>query len=68
MCLLTGLFLSNEKIDSLIYSWLLGTIKITKTLSLWLTEIVTYTFLRLSVAAWLIIANYYYLKEVIMIE
>lgn len=68
MCLLTGLFLSNEKIDSLIYSWLLGTIKITKTLSLWLTEIVTYTFLRLFVAAWLIIANYYYLKEVIMIE
>lgn len=66
--LLIGLFISSEKFDSLIYSWLLGTIKIAKNLSLWLTEIVTYTFLHLSVAAWLIIPNYCFLMEVIIRE
>ena len=68
MCLLMGLFLSNKKFDSLIYSWLLGTIHIAKNLSLWLTEIVNYTFLHLSVATWLAILDYYYLMQAIMIE
>ena len=61
MCLLMGLFLSNKKFHSLIYSWLLGTVHIAKNLSLWLTEIINYTFLHLPVATWLTILDYYYL-------